>query len=156
MSMIQAGTKYTFVHFNWGVGYCLHERDRKNFISNFKPIDATEISRKKNYLYLSFFTGFTAHRSDDIIFLWPYFIIIHFQLTVVPAANIDIIKVVLPHFLKIHDFISWEKQKEDTNEFRRVSPDLVKDASAFKEPFQPKPAYDSMVLHSLFHIKVKI
>lgn len=76
-------------------------------------MQTTEINRENIYLYLAFFTGFTAHRSDDVIFLWPYFIIIHFQLTIVPAANIDIIKVVFPHFLKIHDFISLETQREN-------------------------------------------
>lgn len=30
------------------------------------------------YLYLAFLTWFAAHGSDDIIFLGPYFIIIHF------------------------------------------------------------------------------
>lgn len=58
-----------------------------------------------SYLNLSFITGFTADRLDDCIFVGPNFIIIYLQASVVPAANVNVVVVVLPHLFEIHDFI---------------------------------------------------
>lgn len=63
------------------------------------------------YLDLSFITGFTADRFDDGIFVGPDFIIINLQSPVVPAANINVVIVVLPHFFEVHNFIPVDKRQ---------------------------------------------
>lgn len=56
-------------------------------------------------LDLSFSAGFAAHGLDNCIFIGPDFIVINLQARVVPAANVNVVVVVLAHLLEIHDFI---------------------------------------------------
>lgn len=56
-------------------------------------------------LNLSLGAGLAAHRLDDCIFVGPDFIVVNLQASVVPAAHVNVVVIVLAHLLKIHDFI---------------------------------------------------
>lgn len=68
------------------------------------------VTRFSAYLNLPFITGFTADGFNDGVFAGPDFIIIYLQATIIPTTNVHIVKVVLPHLLKIHYFISVKKK----------------------------------------------
>lgn len=57
-------------------------------------------------LDLTFITGFTAHRFDDVIFVGPDLVIIDLQTADVPAAHVRVVEVIFPHLLEVHDHVT--------------------------------------------------
>lgn len=71
-------------------------------------------------LDLSFSAGFAAHRIDKCVFVRPDFIVVNLQASVVPAAYVNVVVVVLAHLLKIHYFIPADEGQINAND----KPDL--------------------------------
>lgn len=63
------------------------------------------------YLDLSFLARVAADRADDGVFLRPDLVVVHLQFPVVPAANVDVVEIILPHLLEIHDLVSVKQRQ---------------------------------------------